>query len=97
MKDFAERSEAYAKRAKALDVAAQKQKGINVLLNLGTILFIGIAVILMWSRLDAKVLVGVAVATFVARWISNMVVHFAWTTPMMKKIDQEAPAPPSRS
>ena len=96
MNDFAERSAAYAKRAKALETANKKASGFIALLNLGTLVFIAISIVVMWSRLDAKVLVGIAVVTFFVRWFANFLLNVLWTTPTMKRIDEDAPKPPPR-
>jgi hypothetical protein len=95
-KDFTERSEAFKKRAEALNVASRKERQLRNLVNGGAMALTAfvLSVYLGGSWMSTKGFVAGLVAVFVARWVTNLIVSMVWTDPLMKRIDAECPAPP---
>jgi hypothetical protein len=96
MDDFAERSEAHAKRCGALVQAISLEREISALLNTGTGALVVLAIVAVWPSLDAKALVIIAVSALCVRWIAKVLVRVLWTNPTIRRIDRETPAPPLR-
>lgn len=91
--EFKRRSEQYEKRARALDMALEKLKTINMCLNLGTLMVAGLNLVTAWDGLTVKYLVLMVVGLFLLRWVANMVVTFTYTNPTLRRIDKETPEP----
>ena len=91
--DFGRRSEQYEKRARALDMALEKLKTINMILNLGMLALAGLSLVIAWDGLTVKHLVMLCIGLFLFRWVANMVVTFTYTNPTMRRIDEENPEP----
>lgn len=95
--EFKDRGEMFRKRSEALDKAQVQARRIMSALGLGTIVVFVVAVIVLWSALSVKVLLGISAGVFVLRWIANIIVHARFTKPTMARIDREFPLPEKRN
>lgn len=94
--EFAARSKQYQERAKALDAAIEKSRGINALHTMWTALTVVVGLVILWLNPSIHWGIAIVVALVIIRWIGNMVVHFRFTAPEMARINREFPAPEPR-
>jgi hypothetical protein len=91
--DFGKRSEAYERRARALDRALDRLQTINSALNLVTLALVGGSVVWLWDGMTAKRAIIMMVVAFLLRWVVNLALKFGYVDPTLRRIDREAPAP----
>lgn len=94
--DFAQRSEQYLARTKALDAALEKSRLINGVHNLITFLTVIVGLIVLWVFPTIRWGIGLFVGLVIIRWIGNILIRVRWADPEMARINREFPAPEPR-
>jgi len=92
--EWSRRDMAYRKRLAAIAQAARRETTVMRGINVATLALQVASLVILWPRLDAKVLVIDAAVTFALWWSMRLVVYVAWVHPTIARIDREFPKPP---
>jgi NhaP-type Na+/H+ or K+/H+ antiporter len=96
--DFATRSAAFRRRSEALRQANRSEDRLNTAINAVcfTLVALVLSLYLGGNWMSTKGLVAGLVAVFIVRWLGRLIVAIFWTSPTLKRINEESPAPPPR-